>query len=164
MNYGKTLSSYAPLGPIQFLTQHCTATPEGLNLTAQQVSDMDIARFGQVSYHYVVLLDGTVVETLPPFYKGAHVGGHNTGNVGISYIGGLDRVTKKPKDTRTADQKKGMAKFYANFLSEHPHVEFKGHRDWSPDLNHDGIITPNEWVKSCPCFDVKQWVAAGMPV
>src|SRR5574343_621320 len=164
MNYGKPLAKYALLGPIQHLTQHCTATPEGLSLTAQQVSDMDIARFGQVSYHYVVLLDGTIVETLPPKYKGAHVGGHNTGNVGISYVGGLDRVTKQPKDSRTPAQKKAMAKFYADFMKKNPNAGILGHRDWSPDLNHDGQITANEWVKACPCFDVRSWINAGMPV
>ena len=154
----------APLGPIKYVTQHCTATPEGLNLTAQQISDMDIARFGQVSYHYVVLLDGTLVKTLDTQFKGAHTGGHNTGNVGISYVGGIDRVTKQAKDTRTPAQKATIAKFYRDMAAQHPGVEFKGHRDWSPDKNGDGKITPNEWVKQCPCFDVKGWIAAGMPV
>jgi hypothetical protein len=31
-----------------------------------------------------------------------------------------------------------------------------GHRDFSPDLNGDGLITPNEWMKACPCFDVSK--------
>jgi hypothetical protein len=30
----------------------------------------------------------------------------------------------------------------------------KGHRDWSPDLDHDGKVEPHEWLKMCPCFDV----------
>ena len=33
-----------------------------------------------------------------------------------------------------------------------------GHRDLSPDLNGNGEIEPEEWVKACPCFDVtKEW-------
>jgi N-acetylmuramoyl-L-alanine amidase len=28
-----------------------------------------------------------------------------------------------------------------------------GHRDLSPDLDHDGVVEPHEWVKQCPCFD-----------
>ena len=162
--YGKPLTSYAAMGPVKSLTQHCVATPEGMDITAEQVSRMDIARFGQVSYHYVILLDGTIVETLPPTLRGAHVGGHNTGSIGISYVGGLDRVTKKPKDTHTPEQKKAMAKFYTDFMAAHPGAEIKGHRDWSPDLDHDGKIEPNEWIKACPCFDVKAWIAAGMPL
>ncbi|GAF75520.1 unnamed protein product, partial [marine sediment metagenome] len=30
-----------------------------------------------------------------------------------------------------------------------------GHRDLSVDLNGDGVISKNEWMKQCPCFDVK---------
>ena len=33
-----------------------------------------------------------------------------------------------------------------------------GHRDLSPDLNGDGTISPNEWIKDCPCFDVWSWL------
>jgi N-acetylmuramoyl-L-alanine amidase len=34
-----------------------------------------------------------------------------------------------------------------------PKAQIKGHRDFSPDLNKDGKITSNEWIKQCPCFD-----------
>lgn len=30
-----------------------------------------------------------------------------------------------------------------------------GHRDISPDLNHNGIVDPWERIKACPCFDAK---------
>ena len=29
-----------------------------------------------------------------------------------------------------------------------------GHRDLSPDLNGNGEIEPEEWIKQCPCFEV----------
>ena len=29
-----------------------------------------------------------------------------------------------------------------------------GHRDLSPDLNHNGTIEPCEYIKQCPCFCV----------
>ena len=32
------------MGPIKYLTIHCTATPEGKAFTAQQINAMDIAR------------------------------------------------------------------------------------------------------------------------
>jgi hypothetical protein len=64
-----------PLGPIRFLTIHCAATPEGRDVPAETISAWDTARFGQVSYHYVIELDGSVHATLPDTLKGAHVGG-----------------------------------------------------------------------------------------
>jgi len=36
-------------------------------------------------------------------------------------------------------------------------TEVKGHMDYSSDQNKDGIITKNEWLKVCPCFDVEEW-------
>jgi hypothetical protein len=30
----------------------------------------------------------------------------------------------------------------------------KGHRDFSKDLNGNGKIDKNEWIKACPCFEV----------
>ena len=30
-----------------------------------------------------------------------------------------------------------------------------GHRDLSTDLNGDGVIQKQEWMKACPCFNVK---------
>jgi N-acetylmuramoyl-L-alanine amidase len=35
-----------------------------------------------------------------------------------------------------------------------------GHRDLSPDLNHDGVIESREWIKQCPSFDVAAWLHA----
>lgn len=141
--------------PIKFLTIHCTATPEGLDCSAQQIADMDIQRFGQESYHHIVTLDGMDHARLADTVKGAHVGGHNTGNIGVSYVGGIDRVTKKPKDTRTTAQRDTLRKIVAAYKTRYPGIVVRGHRDWSPDLNGDGKISPNEWVKSCPCFDVR---------
>lgn len=38
-------------------------------------------------------------------------------------------------------------------LKDYPGSRLCGHRDLSPDLNHNGEIEPEEWVKQCPCFD-----------
>jgi len=42
-----------------------------------------------------------------------------------------------------------------NLLGNIPIV---GHRDLSPDKDGNGIITPDEWVKLCPSFDVASWL------
>lgn len=33
-----------------------------------------------------------------------------------------------------------------------------GHRDFSRDQNGNGIIDRWEWIKSCPSFDVRDWL------
>ncbi|MEG1573307.1 MAG: N-acetylmuramoyl-L-alanine amidase, partial [Bacteroidales bacterium] len=37
----------------------------------------------------------------------------------------------------------------------YPLAHIQGHRDFSPDLNENGKIEPNEFVKECPCFDAQ---------
>lgn len=134
------------LGPVKFLTIHCAATPEGRHVSAAQVTEWDKAKFGQTSYHWVVELDGTSVRTLRDDQKGAHVGGHNTGNIGICYIGGVDKKLN-PKDTRTDAQKKTLLTLVRTYKERYPGIVIRGHRDW-PGVN-----------KACPSFDVAKWLA-----
>lgn len=147
-----------PLGPIRFLTIHCSATPEGRDVKAETINQWDIAKFGQISYHWVIELDGRMRRTLSDNEKGAHVGKRNTGNIGICYVGGLTVDARGAKDTRTPAQKTAMLTLCRTYRGRHPDIVIKGHRDWSPDLDGDGIIEPNEWIKQCPCFDVQAWL------
>ena len=59
-----------------------------------------------------------------------------------------------PADTRTEWQKTLFEGAYPNVvdgLSRLPGVRTPG---LSPDRNGDGRISPEEWVKECPCFEV----------
>lgn len=136
---------------VLYLTIHCAATPEGRDVKAATVTAWDKAKFGQTSYHHVVELDGTAVRTLRDDQKGAHVGGHNSGNIGVCYIGGMDKQMKAAKDTRTVGQKKTLAKLINDYKARYPGIIVQGHRDW-PKVN-----------KACPSFDVGKWMAEGMP-
>lgn len=132
---------------IHDLTIHCAATPEGRDVKAATISSWDQARFGQTSYHWVIELDGTAVRTLRDDQRGAHVGGHNTGNIGICYVGGVDRDNKVPKDTRTVAQKATLRRLVGEYVDAHPGIRVRGHRDWP------GV------AKACPSFDVAAWLA-----
>lgn len=132
--------------PIRHLTIHCAATPEGRDVRAATVDAWDIAKFGQPSYHLIIELDGTAVRGLPDTEKGAHVGGKNTGNIGICYVGGMDRENKKPKDTRNAAQRAAMARLVREYRAKYPKIQVRGHRDWP------GV------AKVCPSFDVAAWL------
>ena len=140
----------APLGPIQYLTIHCTATPEGRDNSAAEVTRWDIERFGQPSYHWTIELDGTAVATLPESRKGAHTGKRNSGNIGISYVGGTEALNAggKPKDTRTTAQKVTLLGLVRDYKRRFPSITVLGHRDWP------GV------AKVCPSFNVASWLRA----
>lgn len=140
--------------PITHLTIHCTATPEGRPNTAAEVTKWDIDRFGQPSYHHVIELDGNAVQTLKDTERGAHTGGHNSHNIGISYVGGTTTMNTgaKPKDTRTPAQKVAMKELVQEYEKKYPGILVLGHNEWP------GV------TKACPSFSVKKWLAAGMPI
>jgi N-acetyl-anhydromuramyl-L-alanine amidase AmpD len=126
---------------ISYLTIHCAATPRGRDVKAAGIVSIGMARFGQPSYHHVIELDGSAVRTLLDNQKGAHVGGHNTGNIGICYVGGVE-ADMEPADTRTDAQKTTLRKLVAEYKAKYPGIIVRGHRDWP------GV------AKACPSFDV----------
>ncbi len=135
---------------------HCSATRMGQDVRASDIDKWHKERgFSMIGYNYVIDLDGTVEKGRPLSMNGAHCIGYNDHSIGICYIGGLNSLGQ-PFDTRTYAQKKAMHKLVESLLEQYPSItKVLGHRDTSPDLNHDGKITPNEWIKACPSFDVK---------
>lgn len=127
---------------IKYLTIHCAATPRGRDVKAATISQWDIQKFGQVSYHHVVELDGNKVRTLRDDQKGAHVAKNNTGNIGVCYVGGVEK-DGKPADTRTDAQKTAIRELVAYYKLKYPNIIVRGHRDWP------GV------AKACPSFDVR---------
>lgn len=135
---------------------HCSATREGSRLTFEQCNTLHKKRFSSkgCGYNIYIELDGTVYLGRPFGSQLAHAKGHNSDFLAMCYEGGLD-ANGKPKDTRTEAQKQSMIVVKLLWEKMFEVTEWMGHRDLSPDVNHDGIITPNEWLKACPCFDVK---------
>lgn len=131
----------AALGTITHLTIHCAATPEGRDIRASSIEQWDIAKFGQKSYHWIVELDGNKHRSLDDYTRGAHVHLHNSGNIGVCYVGGCD-VHMNAKDTRTEAQHQALREIVADYEARHPGIIVRGHRDW-PDVHKD-----------CPSFDV----------
>ncbi len=135
---------------------HCTATPEGMDFHAKDIDRWHKEQgWKMIGYNYVIDLDGTVETGRPLTMTGAHCKGWNSRSIGIVYVGGLSK-DGKPKDTRTLAQKTALNDLVYKLLDQYPSItDIFGHRDSSPDLNGDGKITPNEWIKACPCFDVR---------
>ncbi len=139
---------------IETVVIHCSASGDGRAKTREEIEREHQTRgFRTIGYHYLVEPDGRVIVGRPEEHVGAHVEGHNTNTIGVCMIG-----TKK--FTPAAWQ--SLKTLCEGFKLRMPKIGFCGHRDYSPDLDHDGKIEPNEWIKLCPNFDVKSWVARGM--
>ena len=87
-------------------------------------------------------------------------------------IGAMVKLVKKVKDIpcavgfgiSTPDQAARMAGLsdgaivgsaIVKLCKEYDIIELLGHRDTSPDLDGSGEVEPAEYIKACPCFDVR---------
>lgn len=148
---------------IDAIVIHCSASRAGQDLRASDIDKMHKERgFAMIGYNYVIDLDGKVEVGRPLTRDGAHCNtaglsgkAYNKHSIGICYVGGLNHLGK-PCDTRTYQQKRALVNLVYRLMDEYPNIkEVIGHRDASPDKNKDGRISTNEWIKQCPCFDVR---------
>jgi len=142
---------------IDLAVWHCSADREG----SYDGKDLDYydrlhrnRGFRKVGYHILIFEDGTWEKGRAIWEVGAHAKGYNRNSIGIMYQGGLDREGNA-KDTRTPAQRKTCKDIKQMLDYVYPGIEHVGHRDLSVDLNGDGVISRNEWMKECPCVDVK---------
>lgn len=147
---------------INWIVVHCTASPEGQVKTVEDIRRGHKKQgWSDIGYHYVVTLDGQSHLGRDVDVAGAHVSGHNSDSIGVVYVGGLENDPKKtyqqlkPKDTRTDKQKMELLSLLMDLRKLYPQAKIVGHRDFSPDKNHDGVISADEWIKACPSFDAK---------
>lgn len=141
---------------------HCTASREGQAMTVEQIrAEHKKNGWSDIGYHYVIGLNGEMWNGRDVDLVGAHVSGHNAHSIGIAYVGGLENRPGVPynklkaKDTRTEKQKSALLSLLVDLRKLYPKAKISGHRDFSPDKNHNGVIEPQEWIKSCPSFDAK---------
>ncbi len=124
---------------IRELIWHCTATPEGREVSVSEIDRWHRERgWDGIGYHVVVHLDGSMSFGRPISKVGAHVYGHNKGTIGYVYVGGLDDKGR-PKDTRTEAQKATMIRLSEQAKQFYGVQKISGHRDYA--------------AKACPCFD-----------
>ena len=122
---------------------HCTATPEGRDVTVDEVRRWHKAQgWNDIGYHYMVYRDGTVHEGRNVDVAGAHCYGHNSKSIGVVYVGGYATDGKTAKDTRTAEQKEALLRLLKELRALYPNAVIYGHRDFA--------------AKPCPCFDARR--------
>lgn len=142
---------------LKYLVIHCTATPAGREVTADEIRVWHTAPapkgrgWKQVGYTDLFHLDGTVERLVEnnedgwvddwELTNGAK--GYNSVSRHIVYVGGCDK-TLAPKDTRTDAQKEALRRYVLAFHAAHPTVKIIGHNEVSS--------------KACPSFDVRAWL------
>lgn len=87
--------------PLNRIILHSTATPEGRDVTVEEIRDWHLARgWNDIGYHFVIYRNGTIKKGRDVSEQGAHTLGHNEDSIGIVYVGGTD-LSGNAKDTRT---------------------------------------------------------------
>ena len=129
---------------INLIVVHCTATPEGRDVTVADIDKMHRAKgWKSIGYHYVIYRDGSVHQGRPVSEVGAHVYGHNANSIGVAYVGGLSADGSRPEDTRTVAQKRALRALISDLLKRYPKALVVGHCDLDP-------MKPD-----CPGFPIK---------
>lgn len=144
---------------MQYLVIHCTATPEGREVSAAEIRRWHTAPVSQggrgwkqVGYTDMVHLDGRVERLVnnnedaqvDPWEVTNGAAGYNKMSRHIVYVGGCDKAGK-PKDTRTEAQREALKRYVEDFHARFPQVKIVGHHELNPG-------------KACPSFDVPTWL------
>lgn len=146
------------MAKIEYLIIHCTATPEGREVTSQDIRNWHtlpppLGRgWSVVGYTDMIHLNGSV-ERLVMNNEDANVdqweitngvSGINFKSRHIVYVGGLSKDANTAKDTRTPQQLESLKKYVIDFHKQFPDVKIKGHNEFA--------------AKSCPSFSVQTWL------
>lgn len=140
---------------IDFIVVHCTAgrTTDTIDKLKAGWRKLGWKNNG---YHIVVDGEGNRHDITPLEKVSNGVAGHNANSIHVSYMGGVNFETKKSEDTRTPEQKTMLLDILLELRLKFPKAKIVGHRDFSPDKNHNGIVDRWEWIKACPSFDAKE--------
>lgn len=153
-----------------YVVWHCTASPPSCDYHAADIKHLhtapkdEVIQWGpyelrgkswrDIGYARVVCRDGLVEQGRGLDEVGAHVKGFNRISVGLVMVGGVDE-DGQPEDNFTDAQWTAFMIQSIDMRGRYPAATQLGHRDLSPDANGDGVIDRHDWLKACPCFDVK---------
>ena len=125
---------------IKYIVLHCTATSKDTKV--ENIVKYWKERLGwkNVGYHFIIEDDGQVTQLQPLSKPSNGVKGYNSNSIHVSYIGGKDF------DDRSVEQRAAQEGIIKALHAVYPDAEILGHCDF-PNVS-----------KSCPRFDVKQWL------
>lgn len=144
---------------LKYLVIHCTATPEGHEVSADDIrrwhtDPQPVGRgWKQVGYTDMIHLDGTIERLVDNNEDNQvdtweitnGVAGYNSISRHIVYVGGVEKNNiNRAKDTRTDAQKKALEDYVKTFHIRFPSIKIVGHNELA--------------AKACPSFDVQNWL------
>jgi len=143
---------------IKYLIIHCTATPEGREVTKEDIILWHKAAkpagrgWRRLGYSDLIsIADGLILltnwnqdELIENHEMTWGASGINSVSRHIVYAGGMDKNNKHPKDTRTKYQKYVLEHYCRFMLLRYPWLKIAGHNEFSS--------------KACPSFDVQKWL------
>ncbi len=142
----------------EYIVVHCSATPPSSDIGADEIDTWHKNRgWKKIGYHAVIRRSGEIEFGRSFDEVGAHVKGWNTRSVGVCLVGGVTEDDGEAEDNFTQAQYESLMCVVAMLERAYPDAEVLGHRDLSPDLDGDGVVEESEWIKDCPCFDVREW-------
>ena len=126
---------------IDHIVIHCSDSPQNRGDNAETIHRWHLERgWDGIGYHYVITERGVVQNGRPHYWPGAHVKKHNRNSLGICLIG---------EDSFTRNQMLSLRDLIDRLMSMYPDAHVCGHRDLDSG-------------KTCPNFDVGEWIAGGM--
>lgn len=147
------------MAQLKYLVIHCTATPRGRAVTSQDIRrwhTSPVSKGGRgwsvVGYTDMIHLDGRLERlvdnnedgNVDPWEVTNGAKGINSVSRHIVYVGGLSGDGKRAEDTRTDAQRATLERYVRDFHQRFPSVRIIGHGEVA--------------AKSCPSFDVQQWL------
>lgn len=134
---------------LKYLIIHCTDTPEGREVSKEDLHQWHIVERGwsRLGYADLIHLDGQVENLIAyddddevdrwEISNGAY--GYNSISRHVVYAGG-----RRNKDTRTQEQIQALTEYVLDTIEKHPHIKVIGHNEVSN--------------KYCPSFNVGDWL------
>lgn len=135
---------------------HCTASWQKTTSVESLQKEFKAKGWKNPGYHWVIFPGGKIVQLLDEDKVANGVKNYNAHSVHVAWVGGIEYDDKKKivsADNRTLKQKVALYDLLTKLKLRYKGAMVMGHRDISPDLNHNGVIDPWERIKDCPCFD-----------
>jgi hypothetical protein len=152
---------FGELGPEVWVTGHHSATPPDKSLReavayVQRFHREHAAKdWGGLGYHYVLARTGELLCGRPTILKGAHVGLHNTSNVGVMCIG---TVGDRPTLAQLRTFRWLLANAHTSALPKAHRTDrrlmgcgVRGHNDW-----------PSHETNACPATHKPMYLSKGL--